>query len=53
VVEAISPQQTLLEEAGAIFVVVAAVAAALETMVAGAIEPPSRCIKDKEGLATN
>jgi hypothetical protein len=47
-----------LEEVGAaIFVVVVAVvavdAAAVATMVAGVIEPPSRRIKDKEGPATN
>jgi hypothetical protein len=57
VVEAIRSRQTLLEEAGAIFVVVVAAvavdAAAVATMVAGAIEPPSKHIKDKEGPAIN
>jgi hypothetical protein len=55
-VEAISPRLTLLEEVGEIFVVVAVVMvdmAAVATMVAGATEPPSKRIKDKEGPATN
>jgi hypothetical protein len=55
-VEAISLRLTLLEEVGEIFVVVAVVMvdmAAVATMVAGATEPPSKRIKDKEGPATN